>query len=128
MKIHAPLCITSRLLPGCRIGGVEISIEYAYIKNSRQAYRYFIDGVTECGFRSTDLQSGARGGTLQKGLETLLGFLGAFAEAVAYQPQTGQELENANLFPAELEDWAIENVDEISMMESELQERQLIEE
>lgn len=129
MEISSPLRITSRLLPGCRIGGAEISIEYSRLLNPRcnQRYHWFID--TQDGeFEGNDLYSGAGGGCLQEGLESLLGFLGAFAEAHLYQNQTGRESENADFFPVELADWAMQNADKISMMELDLQEnrKQLI--
>ena len=124
MQIKQPLGITSRLMPGVRIGNAEISIEYAHVtSDGRQAYRWFIDlpnGGRE--FQSEDLCSGVGGGTLQEGLESLLGFLGAFTEAIAYQERSGQESENADLFPAGLAEWAIENADEISSLEYELEE------
>ena len=128
MKIHAPLCITSRLLPGCRIGGVEISIEYSHkTEDGRQVYCWYIDTEEE-NFHSEDLKSKVGGGTLQEGLESLLGFLGAFAEAIKYGEATGQETKNMSLFPAELEDWALANANEIATLQLDLQEQQRIEE
>ena len=122
MEISSPLCITSRLLPGCRIGDAELSIEYAYVtSDGRQCYCWYIDNADpEENWHSTDLQSGIGGGTLQEGLESLLSFLGAFAEA-NYQ-NCEQDSENANLFPVGLAEWAVQNQDAISEMELELQE------
>ncbi len=124
MQIKQPLGITSRLLPGVEIGGATISIEYAHVMlDRRQAYRWFIDlpnGDKE--FQSEDLCSGVGGGTLQEGLESLLSFLGAFADAIEFQNRTGEESENADLFPAGLVQWAIENADEFSVLECQLQE------
>lgn len=130
MIIYPPLCITSRLLPGCRIGEAEISIEYSNIpgKGNRQRYRYFIDNATGYNYRSADLEYAPGGGTLQEGLETLFIYLLAFTKAIKYGEATGRETENMSLFPAELEDWVIENADEINIMESELRDKQLIEE
>lgn len=126
MILKSPVFITSRLLPGVKIGDATISIEYFNrTQSDQQCYRYYIDlnGHEEV---NEDLYSGADGGTLQEGLESLLGFLGAFAEAVAYEKCTGTEAENADLFSIEMADWVIENVDEISMLECMLQEKELI--
>ena len=124
MEIKQPLCITSRLLPGVEIGGATISIEYAHVTfTGQQVYRWHIDKVDGIGhFGGTDLHSVAGGGTLQEGLESLLGFLSAFAEAVDYERQIEQASENANLFPAGLADWAVENADEITTLVYELEE------
>lgn len=127
MQINSPLCITSRLLPGCRIGGATISIEYTHVTPAgRQAYRWFIDNGNghRQDFQGEDLQSGVGGGTLQEGLESLLGYLGAFAEAIIFERRmnNGTETEGGHLFPKELADWAIANADEISIIGLELQE------
>jgi len=132
MEISSPLCITSRLLPGCRIGGAELSIKYCYginARDDRQYYHWRIDIYNSPSlgllreFKGDKLCSGVGGGTLQEGLESLLGFLSAFGEACEYQNQTGeQEVENAHLFPVGLAEWAIQNRDAITMMEVELQE------
>ena len=125
MQISSLLCITSRLLPGCRIGGADISIEYNNHKTgeNRQYYHWRIDlpdGSAE--FEGHDLASGYGGGTLQEGLESLLTFLGAFAEANRDTSDDWEPSGNANLFPLELAEWAIRNQDTISAMELELQE------
>lgn len=123
MKIKQPLCITSRLLPGVKIGEATISIEYAHITpDERRAYRWYIN-LPGKEFTGNDLASGVGGGSLQSGLESLLGFLSAFAEAHAYQDQTGQECENADLFPAGLAEWAMDNALKISMLVCELEEK-----
>ena len=133
MKIKSPLCITSRLMPGVEIGGDTdsfgtISIEYAYVaSDGRQRYRWFIDLHRPCeaALKGDKLASGVGGGTLQEGLESLLGFLGAFAEAVAYQEKHGDQdsyNENVDLFSSELDDWAVANSGEITMLANELEE------
>ena len=122
MEIKQPLCITSRLLPGVRIGKATISIEYAEPTLGRQYYRWFID-LDGQEFTGNELASGAGGGTLQEGLESLLCFLGAFAEACSNDyPDCGLESENTNLFPRGLAFWAVENQDAISTLECKLQE------
>jgi len=124
MKIYPPLCITSRLLPGARIGEAEISIEYAHVTpTGQQCYHWFIDLKNSWHCKNTDLHSAAGGGTLQEGLESLLGFLGAFAEAIQYEKRTGEKCEESDLFPVGLTDWAIANVEEITMLECTLMDK-----
>jgi hypothetical protein len=84
--------------------------------NGRARYLYFID-LPNYSLEREDLQSGYGGGNLQDGLESLLSFLSAFAEAQSY-PNS----ENQDLFPAELAEWATQNADEISMIQCELEE------
>ena len=127
MQIKSPLTITSRLKPGVEIGGATISIEYACVgPDDRQAYRWFIDlplpRARNGEFQGEDLCSGVGGGTLQKGLENLLVFLGAFAEDNADTSEDWEPSENANLFPLELAKWAVENADEISTLAIDLEE------
>jgi hypothetical protein len=117
--------ITSRLLPGIKVGDATISIEYdASIEydgsgdDGRVRYRYYID-LPKWEHNSNDLTG--RGG-LQEGLSSLLSFLSAFAEAVRYRESTGRYSENADLFPDRLEAWAVENSDELSMLSCELEE------
>lgn len=126
MEISSPLRITSRLRPGCQIGRATISIEYTTGKQSyRQYYRWYID-LDGQEFTDNELASGAGGGSLQEGLESLLCFLGAFARAIEWlrsNPEVDIEnVENADLFPIELADWAAENADEFAVMECELHE------
>lgn len=71
-------------------------------------------------FQGDKLCSGVGGGSLQEGLESLLCFLGTFAEALDYQEGFGQSPENSNLFPAALGEWAKENSDEFASLEAEL--------
>lgn len=123
MEIREPCCITSRLLPGVRIGDSEISIGYSDQPGlgGRTRYRYYID-TPAASVESDDLQSGCCGGTLRSGLESLLGFLGAFAESVQYESRTERKSENADLFPASLAEWAVQNSDELGMLAIEVEE------
>jgi hypothetical protein len=99
MILKDPCCITSRLLPGVRIGDAEVSIGYADRpgREGRTRYRWYVDlpDVSETG---DDLQSGCGGGGLRSGLESLLSFL-AYADD--------------DLFPPTIMDWAAANSEEI---------------
>ena len=125
MQIKPPLIITSRLLPGVRIGDAEISIKYAHREGYRQYFRWLIDlplpparwgnQSDDNGEFQSDELSMSDGSTLQEGLKDLLGWLGAFADC-------DPDSEESKLFPSGLTDWAIENADEFSALECELQE------
>lgn len=123
MTLNQPFEITSRLLPGVKIGNDSfISIEFAgETPDGRARYRYYID-TPSFDYSKQDLKSGVGGGSLQSGMESLLSFLGAFAEARAYEDRTGRESENSDLFPDELASWAVEHSDEFSMLQCELSE------
>lgn len=118
-----PVIITPRLLPGVQIGKAFISIEYAgRSPDNRTIYRYYIDLPNRKSYIDNDLKSGCGGGSLHEGLSSLLSFLGACAESVAYQDRTGRASENANLFPDYIGQWAAMNSDELSMLSCELDE------
>lgn len=124
MKIQSPAIITSRLLPGIRIGDTEISIEIdGETGEGRTRYRYYIDAPL-FKYSDTDLKSGCGGGDELEGLESLLSFLGACGESYSYTERTGRESENANLFPAKVAAWAAENSDALGIASYELHERE----
>lgn len=115
MVLNSPCIITSRLLPGIRIGDGTISIEYAgHSPDGRQKYRWYID-IRAGKFTGDDLASGVGGGSLQSGLESLLSFLGACGESYP-------DGENAELFPPAVAAWAAQNSDELSLASMELEE------
>lgn len=124
MIITPPCIITARLLPGVPIGDAAISIEYSDRPGDqgRTRYMYHIDRPNYT-HSNDDLQSGSGGGTLQSGLSSLMSFLAAFAETYRY-PNS----ENADLFPAELHEWAYLNDDKFSLIQEALQTKTLIEE
>lgn len=125
MKILAPLIITPRLLPGAKVGGGCISIEYDRKRRGeggRVRYHYYIDLPKGVEYTGNDLQSGASGGTLQQGLESLVSFLEAAGEAYRYAMYLGRDSENADMFPGNVNEWAYQNSDELSMLQIELQE------
>jgi len=121
MKLQDPVTITPRLLPGIKVGGTYISIEYDRLPGAegRARYRWYADLPSGKSFSGNDLQSGCGGGSLQFGLESLLDFLIACGESWNYNRENG---ENSNLFPREVVEWTAENVDELTMAECELTE------
>ncbi len=134
MLPRAPVIITSRLLPGVQVGKASISIEYSprLGDSGRTRYRYYIDipgppGKTphhtnDICYSADDLQSGCGGGNLQEGLESLLCFLSACGESLAYAARCGEPGENDALFPPAIGEWAEENTNELSVLECGLQE------
>lgn len=119
MQLQYPVIITPRLLPGVRVGGGFVSIEYAGESEGRQVYRYHIDLGKGKGYTAADIKSGVGGGDLRSGLESLLSFLGACAESYRYAGENG---ENSDLFPKRIAEWAMQNSDEITMAGIEIEE------
>lgn len=121
MLLKSPVMITPRLAAGVEVGDAWVSIEYSDLdgRDGRVRYRWFVDFRDGREFSGDDLQSGCVGGSLQSGLESLLSFLGAFAESWRY---AGEDGENSDLFPADLAEWAMQNSDEIAMLGFELEE------
>ena len=113
MKLHSPIIITPRLLPGVKIGDVFISITYDSDEaDGRTRYRYYIDPLgPEEGLN--DLQSGCQGGSLQEGLGSLLCFLSAAGDGADGDPDP---------FTPKIMEWCYENSDEISMLQCEIEE------
>ena len=125
MTMKPPFIITPRLMAGLRIGDAFVSIEHCGLTpdRSRQCYHYCID-TPSFEYEARDIHSGCQGGTLQEGMESLLSFLYACGEAMAYEEGTGRESENSDLFPRHVAEWARDNSDEISMLELELSENE----
>jgi hypothetical protein len=123
MIINPPCIVTARLLPGVQIGKAFLSIEYSGLnsKRGRVGYLYHID-LEDYAYTNHDLHSGCGGGNLQQGLESLLSFLDAFAEACWYTTHQGHKSENTDLFPDELKEWAMCNSNEFGMLRLELEE------
>lgn len=107
MRIARPCFITSRLLPGVKVGDVTISIEYApevkQVYAHRAAYRYYLDGQ-DFKYSNNDLSTGYA--NLQYALGVLLG---SIADA-------------CDLFPPKVEKWALDHSDELSLLANELEE------
>jgi hypothetical protein len=124
MLIHEPCMITSRLLPGIKVGGGFISIEYSKRAGDegRTRYQYHIDLPNGEEHTGDDLQSGCQGGSLQEGLASLLSFLSACGESYGYSLRTGREGENTDLFPANVAEWAYQNSDELSSLSCDFEE------
>lgn len=124
MLIHDPCIITPSLEPGVKVGDAFVSIEYEGnitpslepgVKNVYRCTIILPDGKE---YRSTIIG----GDSLQHGLATLLGFLGAAAESRSYRQRTGREGSNEDLFPDAVVSWASQVSDELGMLECILEE------
>ena len=123
MQLTGPIIITPRLMAGVEIDGAFISIGYSKRPgdDGRTRYRYCID-LPGIGIECDDMQSGCQGGNLREGLESLLSFLGACAESIAYAARSDEPGENADLFPPVIARWAARNSDELSLLAREVEE------
>lgn len=122
MLLHSPVMITSRLLPGVKVGKDTLSIEpTARECAGRIVWRMIIDFAdgTES-FECTDLSTFRH--DRQDALASCLSFLSACGEGYCYQLTTGRKSENADLFPPHIAEWAYRNNDELSMLSFELEE------
>jgi len=128
MKLKPPFIITSRLLPGLRVGQAEIALERAgRTADGRDRFQWHVDlwpvdhGCME--FTARDLRSGVGGCGLQEAFGSLLNFLSAFAEA------RDERSDCWDLFPDGMREWAQLHKDEIDMLGCEIEEtKNLIEE
>lgn len=116
MKISSPLIITSRLLPGIRIGGVTVSIKY-HTDQTIGRYVFYID-LGDRSFEET-LNSSMHH-SLQEGLESLLEFLAGFSISAMEYSETGHRPSDLELFPDWLLDWAVDNYTKICKMHRKL--------
>jgi hypothetical protein len=136
MNLHPPFIIGPDLCPALKIDNGFVSLEYAVKRSDRNGpnegrtvYRYFIDpGDGKRPFVGKDLRSGCQGGTIQEGFVSLLGFLGAEAEAwdngriTPANPAPKGVGDNAGMFPVRIAQFACDNSDEIGMLQCEIEE------
>lgn len=119
-----PMIITSRLMPGIRVGDAVISIELASIDNGegRARYRYHIDTPAGEIYTAEDISTprfdGPDRGT-REAAEALVSFLSAEAEAYESTMGTAEPVDGW-LFNAAVAEWAYLNSDEISCAEMDL--------
>ena len=129
MTLHAPFEISSRLMASLRVGTGVISLGYGKTTDDgRMKYEVYLDLRDGREFQVLGLCSGVNAGGIQEGFESLLDFLGAAAESLAYEARTGRPGENASLFQREVTEWASRNSDEISALKCEIEGRPLIRE
>lgn len=99
------------------IGGVEITVKAGDCdREGRTIFTYALKGEG-IDYEASDLKSGcgSRGREDRDGMESLLSFLGAAAEAYRYSGLCWKADTNCELFPKEVVEWAYQNDGEISM-------------
>ena len=118
MIIKPPCMITSRLLPGIKVGDATLSIEYSDCdKYGRKEFSWFVDVPGVGDFEGASL-SGMGG--LQSALGDLcyfLGHAGDWFNSMVKDPE-----DEKPLFPPALCEWAGENVDALEMVRMDLEE------
>lgn len=127
MELLSPFYISSRLCAAVKIGGVEINLELDELnsptRDNRDRYQYtfiFPDGAEVTG---NDLQTGVGGNTtMARMFSGLLCFLSACAESRQHATRYKKKVEDTDLFPEKVGEWAEANSDEISMLLVELEE------
>ncbi len=130
MILHPPFIITARLMAGLEVNDSWLSIEYdKQTDEGRMQYKYCID-TPKFEHEGNDLRSGVGSGGIQEGMNDLLCFLLSDAEHYEYlqrMPEYDTD-EDDYRFPANVAQWAFENQDELSMLQSEIEEEGLVEE
>jgi hypothetical protein len=120
VEIRSPMCITSRLMAGVRLGNVEISITPSSNRDhyGKTIWHWYIDGE---GLEASgdDL---AGWGDHREMMGSMLSFLSACGEGLSYQERTGNESDNADLFPPDVASWCATHSDELSMLGMEIEE------
>lgn len=125
MFINPPCIITSRLLPGIKVGDATISIERdGETFDNRDRFRIYIDapGIE---YVSEDQASGVGGGSMQDALRATLSFLSACGESRNYRLRQSVERhpnDTEDLYPADVAEWASQNADALGLAECELEE------
>jgi hypothetical protein len=122
MKLRNPFIIGSTLSPALKIGDSVLHLLDAseVTEDNRDRAKFLL--VTP-GFEYGDdqLRSGVGGfrGTVEI-FDVFLSFLEAAAEAEEYEVRTGMKLDNSDLFPPHVTEWALLNKDEMSLVHSEI--------
>jgi len=129
MILHPPFLITSRLLPGLRVEGLTISLEYSSRPGDegRTRYQYYLDFADGTRYEADDLQSGVGNHSLQYGFENLLGYLDHAAEHYRYHDMESiygndEEPLYEPVFTEEIDAKLYEVGDEICMLRAEIEE------
>ena len=126
ITLNPPLIITSRLLPGVRVDDLQISIEPTGRsgKHNKPQWRYYLDFIGDEHIESHVDDDLHGHGDHRKMLASLLSFMSACGEGIAYQERKGRQSENADLFPPHIGQWCRLHTDELSLIGMELDEQE----
>ena len=109
MILHHPFFISARLLPAIKLGDATLTLLDAKAwRDGRQVAAFAIDLPDGAAYVDNSMASGQGGfkGVVEM-FESYLGFLSAAMEGMEYELRTGEESENAHLFPA----WLMQMLD-----------------
>lgn len=109
-----PFIIGSTLSPALKIGDSTLHLTDVQFAEEGRDRATFLLVTPEFEYRDDQLRSGV-GGFISTvaAFDTLLSFLEAAAEAEEYEVRTGEELDDSDLFPPHVTEWALLNKDEI---------------
>lgn len=112
--------ISSRLLPAVDVAGATISISPTPRRgrDGKPEWNWFVDLPDGREFSGAELWGFGDAGNM---LETLVSFLAACGESVAYSRRSGRDSENANLFEPALAEWCDSAAEELGMVGWELE-------
>lgn len=96
------------------IGTGTVSVEFLDVDfHGRAVFRWTVS-IPAGEFTGDDLRSGCGVNMEERdGMESLLSFLSAAAEAYSYSQRTGRESDNGDLFPAPVMEWCYQNSGEL---------------
>lgn len=115
--------ITPRLLPGIQVSGAWISLEPVNRQDGmgKPLWRWYVDLPDGTEHSGKDLAGWGDAGEM---LASLVGFLGACGESVAYGRRSGRKGELEDLFPPAVAEWADGASDELATLGCELEEEE----
>lgn len=119
MTLAQPMIITSRLLPGVKIGKDTLSFDYCLITKS---WKVILD-KGEKPFKSYT-QTGLNGtfSDIREVAENWIAFMTACAESVKYY---GKDGENSDLFSGYFRQWIVKNQSALEYLQFELSDEAL---
>lgn len=114
MKLQAPFAISARLLPAIKIGDAWLSFD-------PQTVEFYLDRPGHPDYTIDDFRPGYSH-NIQMCFADILSFMGAAGDSRGYREWSGQPGENEDLFPPEIVDWIVENLEDIDCYRMELGE------
>ena len=119
--LHKPFIIGSTLSPALKIGDSVLQLTDVQFAEQDRDQATFLLVTPEFEYEDDQLRSGVGGFQSTVGIfDTFLSFLEAAAEAEEYEVRTGEELDDSDLFPPHVTEWALLNKDEINTVHSEI--------
>jgi hypothetical protein len=121
MKLRNPFIIGSTLSPALKIGDSVLHLTDVQFVEMGRDQATFLLVTPEFEYEDDQLRSGTGGFiSIVAAFDVFLSFLEAAAEAEEYEVRTGMKLDNSDLFPPHVTEWALLNKDEMSLVHSEI--------